>query len=77
MIRSPGCQPLVSLSRSSQPVGTPVTCTLRSKSFWMLSKVGLSSSRMVVKPWRIRWSVIPKMRASAWSSSEAVSSWPA
>ena len=50
-----GCQPLVSLSRSSHPLGTPVTCTLRSNSFWMLSNVGLSSSRMFVKPARMRW----------------------
>ena len=75
--RSPGCQPLVSLSRSSQPLGTPVTWIFRSNNFWMLSNAGFNSALIGVKPARMRESVMLKMRASERSRISAVSSLPA
>ncbi len=74
MMRSPFCRPLVFSSRSTKPVGIPVTSSLDCESWSMVRKLSLTISRIPTKPWRMRCSAMSKMAFSARSRSSAGSS---
>ena len=74
MIRSPFCSPLVFSSRSTKPVGSPVTRSRDWESWSMVRKLSFTISRMPTKPCRIRCSAISKIAFSARSSRTAASS---
>ena len=74
MIRSPFCRPLVFSSRSTKPVGMPVTSSFDCESWSMVRKLSLTISRMPTKPWRMRCSAMSKIDFSARSRRIAASS---
>jgi len=77
MQRSPRWKPVVILSRSLKPVGTPVMPESELWSFSMCSKVGQRISLIQTKPSRWWLSATWKIRCSAWSriSSTSRSPW--
>ena len=64
-IRSDGCRPDVISSRSTNPVGTPVTSPLCCCSFSMVAKLLWTRSRSGTNPSRMRSSAIAKIARSA------------
>ncbi len=74
MMRSPFCSPLVISSRSTKPVGSPVTRSFDCESWSMVRKLSFTISRIPTKPWRMRRSAMSKIDFSARSRMIAASS---
>ena len=77
MMRSPRWNPDVRLSRSLNPVGTPVISFFSSCAFWMASTLSCASSSSDTNPrrmppsaiWKIEFSARSRISAASWSAS--------